>query len=137
LSQRRDDILLLYTHFVTDFSRVYEIEMPQITSEDVMVLVSHDWPGNVRELRNVAERHVLATRRGGGSARQALSSDHFFEEVPATLREAVAALEKELIGKAIQAHQGRMDAVAEALGIGRRTLNEKIVKLGLNKDEIL
>ena len=30
-----------------------------------------------------------------------------------------------------------MDAVAEALGIGRRTLNEKIVKLGLNKDEVL
>ena len=137
LSQRRDVILMLYTLFVTDFSRVYEIVMPQITSEDVTVLVSHDWPGNVRELRNVAERHVLATRRGGGSARQALSSDHFFEEVPATLREAAAALEKELIGRAIQAHQGRMDAVAEALGIGRRTLNEKIVKLGLNKDEIL
>ena len=34
-------------------------------------------------------------------------------------------------------HQGRMDAVAEALGIGRRTLNEKIVKLGLDKDALL
>ncbi len=30
-----------------------------------------------------------------------------------------------------------MDAVAEALGIGRRTLNEKIVKLGLKKDDLL
>ena len=30
-----------------------------------------------------------------------------------------------------------MDAAAEALGIGRRTLNEKIVKLGLNKGELL
>ena len=29
------------------------------------------------------------------------------------------------------------DAVAEALGIGRRTLNEKIVKLGLDKDSLL
>ena len=38
---------------------------------------------------------------------------------------------------AIKAHEGRMDAVAEALGIGRRTLNEKIVKLGLDKDALL
>jgi DNA-binding NtrC family response regulator len=30
-----------------------------------------------------------------------------------------------------------MDAVAEALGIGRRTLNEKIVKLGLEKSKLL
>ncbi|MFV2092527.1 MAG: hypothetical protein ACC634_05540 [Hyphomicrobiales bacterium] len=30
-----------------------------------------------------------------------------------------------------------MDAVAEALGIGRRTLNEKIVKSGLNKADLL
>ena len=56
---------------------------------------------------------------------------------PDTLREAIAAFERELIAKAIQAHEGRMDAVSEALGIGRRTLNEKIVKLGLNKDELI
>ena len=53
------------------------------------------------------------------------------------LREAVAAFERELISKAIQAHKSRMDAVAEALGIGRRTLNEKIVKLGLDKGALL
>ncbi|MEL7115475.1 MAG: helix-turn-helix domain-containing protein [Pseudomonadota bacterium] len=54
-----------------------------------------------------------------------------------TLREAVAAFERELISRAMRAHKGRMDAVAEALGIGRRTLNEKIVKLGLDKDAVL
>ncbi|MEO1120381.1 MAG: helix-turn-helix domain-containing protein, partial [Pseudomonadota bacterium] len=43
--------------------------------------------------------------------------------------------ERQLIGQALRTHGGRMDAVAEALGIGRRTLNEKIVKLGLNKAE--
>ncbi|WP_342743744.1 helix-turn-helix domain-containing protein [Salibaculum halophilum] len=41
------------------------------------------------------------------------------------------------MAKAIAAHDGRMEAVAEALGIGRRTLNEKIVKLGLDKDALL
>ena len=100
-------------------------------------LLAHDWPGNVRELRNVAERRVLAARRGGGSVADAIRARDAPEDVPDTLREAVAVFERELIGKALRAHEGRMDAVAEALGIGRRTLNEKIVKLGLDKDALL
>ncbi|WP_299344535.1 helix-turn-helix domain-containing protein, partial [uncultured Maritalea sp.] len=96
-----------------------------------------DWPGNVRELRNVAERLVLASRRGGGTVTEALRVQNDMGDVPETLREAVAAFERSLIAKAIRTHKGKMDAVAEALGIGRRTLNEKIVKLNLNKDELL
>jgi len=59
------------------------------------------------------------------------------DDVPDTLRAAVATFERELISKAITTHEGRMDAAAEALGIGRRTLNEKIVKLGLDKEALL
>ena len=58
-------------------------------------------------------------------------------DLPESLRTAVAALERDMIARAITAHQGRMDDAAEALGIGRRTLNEKIVKLGLDKDALL
>ena len=137
LRQRRDDLTLLLTHFLLDQARVYEIAPPDLSREDLAALMAHDWPGNVRELRSVAERRVLSARRGAGSIAAALRPDQSAEEVPDTLREAVAAFERELIGKAIRAHQGRMDAVAEALGIGRRTLNEKIVKLGLDKDALL
>lgn len=137
LRHRRDDLVLLFTHFLGNFAQVYEISSPEITQDDVVALMTHDWPGNVRELRNVAERRVLAARRGIGSVAKSIRADQAIEEVPDTLREAVAVFERELIGQAIRAHQGRMDAVAEALGIGRRTLNEKIVKLGLNKDDLL
>ncbi|MEO9514167.1 MAG: sigma-54 dependent transcriptional regulator [Paracoccaceae bacterium] len=137
LRHRRDDLGLLMTHFLTEFARIYEIAQPEVSQEDLSALMAHDWPGNVRELRNVAERRVLMARRGVGSLVQAIGTDQQFEDVPDTLREAVAAFERELIGKAIRAHEGRMDAAAEALGIGRRTLNEKIVKLGLDKDAIL
>ena len=137
LRERRDDIMLLVTHFMQEFARVYETTQPDVTPEDLTALMAHDWPGNVRELRNVAERRVLAARRGAGSMGAAIQIDCLPEDVPVTLRESVAAYERELISKAIKAHEGRMDAVAEALGIGRRTLNEKIVKLGLDKDALL
>ena len=137
LRQRRDDVMLLISSFLEEFASVYEVTAPEITQDDVAALMAHDWPGNVRELRSVAERRVLATRRGTGSMAAALRTDQALDDVPDTLREAVAAFERELIGKAITTHNGRMDAVAEALGIGRRTLNEKIVKLGLDKDALL
>ncbi|WP_372571855.1 sigma-54-dependent transcriptional regulator [Ruegeria jejuensis] len=137
LRDRREDLTLLVTHFLDHYARIYEIAAPELSADDLAALMTHDWPGNVRELRNVAERRVLAARRGGGSVGQALQSAAQSEEVPDTLREAVAAFERELIGKAIRTHQGRMDAAAEALGIGRRTLNEKIVKLGLDKEALL
>ncbi len=137
LADRGDDIVLLFDHFVGQLSETYEVAPPELTADDAAALLAHSWPGNVRELRHVAERRVLAARRGGGSVAEALRMDDGADEVPATLREAVASFERTLIAKAIAAHAGRMDAVAEALGIGRRTLNEKIVKLGLEKDKLL
>lgn len=137
LRERREDIILLTTHFLAETARVYEIAPPDLDEDDIAALLAHDWPGNVRELRNVAERRVLLARRGAGSMVEALRPGEQGDEIPHTLREAVAAFERELIGKAIGAHEGRMDAVAEALGIGRRTLNEKIVKLGLDKNTLL
>ncbi len=137
LRDRGEDVVLLFGHFVGSLAETYEIKPPEMTAEDAAALMAHSWPGNVRELRHVAERRVLAARRGGGSVAEALRRDDLRDDVPATLREAVARFERTLIAQAIRTHGGRMDSVAEALGIGRRTLNEKIVKLGLDKAEIL
>lgn len=137
LRRRREDLTLLTTHFLEDYARLYEVTIPPITQDDLAALLAHSWPGNVRELRNVCERRVLTSRHRDGSFADAIQADQQLDDVPDTLREAVAAFERELIGKAITAHEGRMDATADALGIGRRTLNEKIVKLGLDKDALL
>lgn len=136
LRDRTDDIGLLFAHYLKHYAQLYEVIAPEVTTADIAVLLAHDWPGNVRELRHVAERRVLDARRGRGSVATALMLEDA-EDVPPTLREAVAVFERELIAKAVQAHEGRMDAVAESLGIGRRTLNEKIVKVGLDKDALL
>ncbi len=137
LQDRKDDIALLFEHFIGRHAEVYEIDPPQQTAADISALLSHDWAGNVRELRNVAERCVLAARRGGGAVTDALRITVDNDDMPENLRGAVAAFEKQLIGRALQTHRGRMDDTADALGIGRRTLNEKIVKLGLDKEKLL
>lgn len=137
LAERGDDILILFRHNLTHLSQIYDLPTPSLTNDDVSALLAYDWPGNVRELQNVAERRVLSERRGGGSVRSAITREGTDKLVPGTLREAVSAFERELISRAIQDEDGRMDDAAASLGIGRRTLNEKIVKLGLDKDAIL
>lgn len=137
LRERGDDIALLYLHFVSHFAELYGVDTPEPTNEDIAALMSHDWLGNVRELSHVAERRILAWRRGRGSASKAIQRDGVIDDVPPTLREAVASFERQLVANAIRSHGGRMEAVAEALGIGRRTLNEKIVKLGIEKSHLL
>lgn len=136
LRHRTDDIELLFSHFTNRYASIYEVRVPTLTSDDIAALMSYDWPGNVRELNSVCERRVLASRRGDGSVKTALSLDEDLD-VPENLRGAVAAFERQLISKALAAHTGKMDAVAEALGISRRTLNEKIVKLDLDKDKAI
>ncbi|MXU64295.1 sigma-54-dependent transcriptional regulator [Oceanomicrobium pacificus] len=137
LRERGDDIVLLFTRFMAEQAEVLGSDMPELTPEDIAAMLAHDWPGNVRELRNVAARTVLARRRAAVPVADILSPGGDLGDMPATLREAVAAFERQMIARALRAEGGRMDAVADALGIGRRTLNEKIVKLGLHKDELL
>ena len=137
LRARRNDLTLLMTHFLAKYANIYEVSAPIIAQDDLAALLAHDWPGNVRELHHVAERRVLAARRSAGSMADAIRRGHRLDDIPDTLREAVAAFEREVIAKAIKTHAGRMDAAADALGIGRRTLNEKIVKLGLDKGALI
>ena len=88
---------------------------------------------------NSAMSPSVAFLPGGADVapRAAIERNGFIDEVPPTLREGVAFFERQLVAKAIQSQAGRKDAVAEELGIGRRTLNEKIVKLGIDKGDLL
>ncbi|WP_136440458.1 sigma-54-dependent transcriptional regulator [Pacificoceanicola onchidii] len=136
LRARLDDIPLLANRFLQE-SAASMGGAPELSQDDISLLMGHDWPGNVRELRYVIERFAFLSRMGAGRISDALSSLSDFTAARPGLREAVAAFERQMIARAIQDHAGRMDEAAEALGIGRRTLNEKIVKLGLDKDALL
>lgn len=137
LAMRGEDVLLVFRHYLGRLSSLYSTTTPELDPADVSALLTYAWPGNVRELQSVAERYVLASKRGGGSVSAAIGIVSEAVDVPPTLREAVTTFERQLISQAIAGNEGRMDDVAAQLGIGRRTLNEKIVKLGIDKVQLL
>src|SRR5687767_6542350 len=59
LRDRREDIPLLVSHFITKFNDRLRKEITHIEPAAVDRLVSYNWPGNIRELENVIERTML------------------------------------------------------------------------------
>ncbi|PLX33966.1 MAG: sigma-54-dependent Fis family transcriptional regulator [Hyphomicrobiales bacterium] len=132
LRDRGDDVLLLFNHYLLHFAKIHETEPPHISAEDTAALIAESWPGNVRQMRQVAERRILAARRGRGSVAEALRTAPAESDRELSLKQNVEHYERLLIEKAL-AEGGPMDQVAERLGIARRTLNEKMQRHGLNR----
>src|SRR5467141_686710 len=61
LSERREDIPALVTHFVEIYCHRMSKQIEHIRPETMSALVSYPWPGNIRELQNFIERSVILT----------------------------------------------------------------------------
>ncbi len=62
LVERREDIPVLATHFLTQIAAKYSKSVNGFSAEAIEILVKSPWPGNIRELYNVVEQAVaLAT----------------------------------------------------------------------------
>jgi transcriptional regulator with GAF, ATPase, and Fis domain len=59
LSERREDIPLLITHFLGRFSSNGKYAVRRMSPEAEELLLNYSWPGNVRELENIVERLVV------------------------------------------------------------------------------
>ncbi len=131
LRDRREDIPLLFHHFLLVAGARYEREVPLPNADQIRVLLTHSWPGNVRELRNIAERYVLLGENVGYDLEQLMSGAT--AETAITLPQQVDCFEKSLIKQQLELQKGNLKKTMQALGIPRKTLYDKMKKYGLDK----
>jgi two-component system response regulator AtoC len=137
LRERPEDVPLLVRHFLDAANRRLgaSVEM----GEDAMALIKlYQWPGNVREMENLVERLVILDRSGTITAAdlparvrkdQASAVAVAASELargPINLTETLAAIEATLIEQALRQAKGNRTHAAEALGISRTTLVDKL-----------
>ncbi len=125
LRERREDIVRLFDHFTAATAKRLARQAPPLNSAQLAQLLSHDWPGNVRELANAAERHVLglaAPAAETASARLSLAAQQ-------------EAFEAQCLRAALARHRGDIKSVMEELQLPRRTLNEKMQRHGLARED--
>ena len=131
LAERGDDILMLANHFLRKFATDMNRETPRMTDEVLDALSHYSWPGNVRELENLLQRLVIV---GDGPVID-------ITDLPESMRfsitrgrhgdKTLAEVEAEHI-RAVLARTGdNKTRAAEILGIDRKTLREKLKRLGL------
>jgi two-component system C4-dicarboxylate transport response regulator DctD len=138
LRERGGDVRLLFDSFVNRFAADYGSEPPQLSADDTAFLLAHDWPGNVRELRNAAERFVLNAPMGMASLRALVAGPAGGGDGPrpGRLRDLMEDYERRVIGDALRRHGGHVAAVLAELDLPRRTLNEKMARLGLSRADV-
>jgi two-component system C4-dicarboxylate transport response regulator DctD len=133
LRERRDDIPLLFHHFLLVANARYMREAPSTSADQIRVLLTHSWPGNVRELRNVAERYVLLGESCGYDLEQLMHGNEGVSAI--TLPEQVDCFEKSIITQTLSNHKGNIKQTMATLGVPRKTLYDKMKKFGLDKSE--
>ena len=128
LRERGNDILLLAEAFLRDYGRKYRKPDLSFSGETRQRLLGYSWPGNVRELQHTVEKAVIMCDRQVLTPEDFLFKSESGEMAPL---ETLEDMEREMIRKALERHEGNLSAVASRLGITRQTLYNKMKKFNL------
>ena len=137
LEERREDIPLLVRHFLQQFNAKNNLEVT-IEPEAISQLQNMNWPGNVRELENTVNRLAIFAPTGRVTladveAESRRSSEELepVDSAPPT-PDRLLEVERQHILKVLKQTKGNRSAAARRLGIERKTLYKKALRLGID-----
>ena len=130
LSERGSDLFLFADLFIRHANEELNRNVEGFDSGAAEMLASHSWPGNLRELNNVVKRAVLLTRGSQiTTAELTLAMGHIRTDNVLQLHDEDT--ERQRIITALQQTNGNKAKAARLLGIDRKTIYNKIEKLGI------
>ncbi|RJP25243.1 MAG: sigma-54-dependent Fis family transcriptional regulator [Deltaproteobacteria bacterium] len=161
LRERREDILPLADHFLSDFSKEFKRPLDGFSEDARKRMAAYGWPGNVRELRNVIERAIILGSDGIVDTLDLPRGDASLQVSDNTIESSLSApvswapptsiagtggghgfrlphsgivleeLERDFLTQALEMTQGNQTKAAEALGLTRDALRYRMKKFGL------
>jgi len=134
LREREGDKILLARAFLKRYADESRKNVKGFTDQAMDAIEQYNWPGNVRELENQIKRAVIMAE-----GPQVTPADLEMEAPRSryegmALKDARAALEKELFTKAVARSGGNLTKAAMELGISRPTLYDLMDKYGIPKE---
>lgn len=134
LKERTEDILLYAQHFLKDFAKMYEKELEGFSKKVLQIFTKYSWPGNIRELRNCVESAAIIARSKlieVADLPDYIQRGKKEKEIHFILGTKLEEVEKVYIQCMLDYYDGNKSKTASALGIGRKTLHNKINKYQL------
>ena len=139
LRERREDIPLLVRYFVSKHSRRLNRHIETIPPDIMKALTRWDWPGTIRELENFIERAVILS--SGPALRAPLAELEMPAATPSSPEDAtLKSTEREHILRVLRETRGVIagaSGAAARLGLKRTTLNSKLKKLDIHRDDYM
>lgn len=123
ISERPEDIPVLFRQYAAQAAEQAGIPVPEISPELLAALMAQEWPGNARSLMSAAMRFVLGMPEEVGRAAEL------------GLSEQLAQVERALLIAALGRQNGRAAAAAEALKLPRKTFYDKLARYGIRPED--
>jgi len=139
LRERKEDIPALVTHFMRKYSSKRSRKVTVLPSRSRKKLLAYNFPGNIRELENIIERAVILSNN------KFLSLQHWdlpkgLDKHEGTLIKSFEELQKDYIIEVLNLTNGKvsgMDGAAAILKINGKTLDSKMRKFGIKRNDFV
>jgi two-component system, NtrC family, response regulator AtoC len=132
LRERKDEIPLLVSHFITKYNQKLSRSVKDVAPEVMAGMMQHEWSGNIRELENVIERAMILSDTDyianidlmNGDKKDNNKIDTWLSSL--SFEEAKQKIERKYIERALTETGGNRTRAAKILGISRRSLIYKL-----------
>lgn len=137
LEERREDIPRLIIHFLQQFNAKNNLDVT-IAQEAIAKLQCMSWPGNVRELENTVNRLAIFALTGRITLAEVVEVEQRSSEESgptdsiSSAPDLLLEVEREHILRVLKQTKGNRSEAARRLGIERKTLYKKVLRLGIN-----
>jgi DNA-binding NtrC family response regulator len=128
LRERDKDVLQLLDFFLEKYVRELGKPAMKFSTRALKTLSEYSWPGNVRELQNLVQRLVIMADESTIDIADLPDNFRFSASRAKGLNRTLHEVEREYILDVLAANKNNISHTAQALGIDRKTLREKIKK---------
>ena len=135
LRERKDDIDILVQHFIEKYRKDNNKKVKDISDEVQKLFMDYNWPGNIRELENAIEGAVIMAKTEVINKWDIPNVSKFSNYTPTVkgtdgkhLKKIMEQPEKDLILSILNDSNWNRNKAAQALGINRTTLYNKMKK---------
>ncbi len=135
LRERGEDVILLARHFIEKYAQEYGRPRPKMSPGAIARLESYSFPGNVRELQNIIEKTLILNDVPSIGEEDLLLPQP--EPGGDESDEQLSLVDREIrwIRAAMSRAGGSIKNAAQELGISYKTLQYRLKKYGLDRNQ--
>lgn len=135
LRNRIEDVKIFVSHYLDTFKKKYNKNNLSISKEAISLLEDHKWPGNIREIQHTIERGVIMSDGIEIDVNDfnlsTIPTDKTTSQVNEFDNLNLSEIEKLLVQKAVDKHDGNISKAAKELGLTRAALYRRLEKFNL------